>query len=344
MNSISPLAPPHLTGAVSATVWNMVCGRIVAMAVALLKDIYSLVFVPSAHLSGKRLHLVQPSAALQSIWYGVGLASCSFAFFQFQELEKLTGVDLSSQFGGHYQFLTNISLVLTSVTLLLGITRAVSSSLPLVRELKSLASTITMPIEVMVSLLYWTFLAIDPALLIPSRKVPDTLNPGQFVMETVRLPLLIDLCMHAFPAILLLVDFLVFSPPLPLRCPSVLTSWPIWTSVLSTMSYCLWAEVCNAHNGHYPYPLLSMLSTPHRVALYIACGLTMGVVLVASNALHCILDQALSRTWNPKVAATGTKTAAAAAAAAPELKSDGAPAATPAGAQSGTVAQRKDEL
>ncbi|CAO1635493.1 unnamed protein product [Parajaminaea phylloscopi] len=301
-----PSAP---RGAVSATVWNMVCGRIIAMVVALLKDIYFLVLPatpqqPDSAQGGQQpLRLARPSPALQSIWYGIGLASCSFAFSQFHELEQLAGIDLSSQFGGHYQFLTNISLVLTFVTLLLGMTRAVSPSLPLTRELKTVATAITMPIEVIVSLLYWTVLAIDPTLLIPSREVPDPLNPGQFVTETVRLPLLTDLCMHAFPAILLSVDYLAFSAPLPLRRPNILSSWPIWTSIISTISYCLWAEVCKAHNGQYPYPLLSVLSTTHRVTLYIGCALTMAVVLVTTDAVHRSLDRALKRTWNPKLVA-----------------------------------------
>lgn len=151
------------------------------------------------------LRPANPSPALRSIWYSMGLASCSFAFSQFKHLEAITGSAITKQFGGHYQFLTNISLFLTFVTLLLSLSHTLSPSLPFTRELKTLASIMTMPMEVLVSILYWTVLAIDPKLLIPQKRVDDPLNPGQFVMETIRLPLMVDLSMHAFPAILLLV-------------------------------------------------------------------------------------------------------------------------------------------
>lgn len=315
----------------------MVCGRIIAMAVALLKDIAGLFFSPTDPNAGpRRLRLAQPSPALQSIWYGIGLASCSFAFAQFHEMEKLAGVELSRQFGGHYQFLTNISLVLTFATLLLGMTRAVSPSLPITRELKTVASAITMPIEVIVSILYWSVLAIDPDLLIPQRKVADPLNPGQFIMETVRLPILTDLCMHAFPAILLSVDFLAFSPPFPIRRPNRLTSWPILATAISTIVYCLWAELCKANNGYYPYPLLSILSTPKRLVLYAGCALTMSIVLLTTDVLHRVLDAAVGRTWNPNLVT-------AASSSSEKVKSAAPPASVPAN-PSESEKQKKKEL
>lgn len=335
-----PSAPK---GAVSATVWNMVCGRIIAMATAFLVDIAALFGLGTSSPVAKpgdqtSLRPANPSPALRSIWYSMGLASCSFAFSQFKHLEALTGSAITKQFGGHYQFLTNISLFLTFVTLLLSLSHTLSPSLPFTRELKTLASIMTMPMEVLVSILYWTVLAIDPKLLIPQKRVDDPLNPGQFVMETIRLPLMVDLSMHAFPAVLLLVvsvkvpeserlsppcistvltldsyplsssqDFLAFSPPLPLR--GITNSWPIYLSTFSTLAYCLWAEICNSQNGRYPYPLLGVLTTPQRLTLYVGCGVTMAVVLVATDRLHRAVDTKLRRTWSPiKTAGTSRST------------------------------------
>ncbi|PWN25657.1 hypothetical protein BDZ90DRAFT_208682, partial [Jaminaea rosea] len=207
----------------------------------------------------------------RTLCYSIGLASCSFAFSQFAQLEILAGIDLSSQFGGHYQFLTNLSLAFTFATLLASLAHTLSPSVRPLRVVKRLLATFTLPAELMVSLLYWTVLAINPSLLIPEREVADPLNPGQFVMEPVRLPWVVDLTMHAFPAIFLVVDFLFFSPPLPLSVRRLTTSWPTYSAGLAVFAYWGWESLCASKNGHYPYPLLGLMSTTQRALFHVAC-------------------------------------------------------------------------
>ncbi|CAO1636715.1 unnamed protein product [Sympodiomycopsis kandeliae] len=294
-----PSAP---RGSVSATVWSQVCSRVVALIFTFIADalitMRTLGGGGEEHSAQRSQTLAQPNRSLQSIWYSMGLATCSFAFSQLEYLEEIAGMDLSSQFGGHYAYLTNCGLVCTFITLLLSLTTVVAPDIPFVSKAKTMFSIITLPAETMITILYWTVLAIDPSLLVPSKQVADPSNPGQFLTEAVRLPLGTDLCMHFFPAVLLLVDFLIFSPPFPKGKMTVLgLSFPHITSLISTLAYCTWAEVCNYHNGHYPYPLLSLLSNLQRTALYLFCAFLIVAVTEFVQIVHRVLDAGLNRTW-----------------------------------------------
>lgn len=77
-------------------------------------------------------------------------------------------------------------------------------ALPELGTLKSILSVAVLPVETLVTMLYWTVLAIDPDLLVPPRLTDDPNNPGQVIKESIRLPLSADLAMHAAPAIFLL--------------------------------------------------------------------------------------------------------------------------------------------
>lgn len=59
-----------------------------------------------------------------------------------------------------------------------------------------------------------------------------------------------------------------------------------------------WAELCASKNGHYPYPLLEVLSTPARLMLYVTCSAVFVAVLEVVRQLHNGIDQAWSRSWD----------------------------------------------
>ena len=63
------------------------------------------------------------------------------------------------------------------------------------------------------------------------------------------------------------------------------------------MLHSAWAEVCASKNGHYPYPLLDLLGTPARLALYVACSAVFVAVLEVVRLLHSGIDRAWSRSW-----------------------------------------------
>ncbi len=91
----------------------------------------------------------------------------------------------------------------------------------------------------------------------------------------------------------MLVDFFMFSRRFPRSIPMVTVAAVVtvsyvyvftrsrapWTesSILTSASssafaHSLWAEKCAKMNGHYPYPLLDILSTVQRIALYVGSG------------------------------------------------------------------------
>lgn len=86
-------------------------------------------------------------------------------------------------------------------------------------------------VSTLISLLYWSLLTVNPDLLTPPRQIADPDNPGQILFESVRLPLALDLALHALPATFLWLDFLLFSKPFPKSVR------PALVSVAATVAY-----------------------------------------------------------------------------------------------------------
>ncbi|UZJ57387.1 hypothetical protein CBS101457_006707 [Exobasidium rhododendri] len=224
-------------------------------------------------------------------WHVLALGVFTYAFQSLDEIAKLSGTDIEAMFGGHYQFLTILGLWVSRLGMGLALISDVMPSNNLLRKTKAMVCVAALPTETLISILYWSIMTISPDLLVPPLRVVDPDNPAQFIMKTVRIPLLADLSMHAAPAIFLLVDYLVFSPPFPKSIRPTLISASV------TISYCVWAEVCAYNNGNYPYPLLEVLSAPARLALYVACAAIFVGVLGVVRLLHGLIDQAWSRSW-----------------------------------------------
>lgn len=97
---------------------------------------------------------------------------------------------------------------------------APSNRLTVLFWLKDLSMAASLPTEAVITLLFWSIMAINKDLLMQPKKVMDPSNPGQVLREeSVTVPFRIDACMHAFPGVFLLVDFLVFSRRLPESLP-----------------------------------------------------------------------------------------------------------------------------
>ncbi|KAI9756494.1 MAG: hypothetical protein M4579_003833 [Chaenotheca gracillima] len=95
------------------------------------------------------------------------------------------------------------------------------------------------------------------------------------IPEGMELPLSADMGFHAMPAVFLLIDLLLFSPPYTISAlPAMVLSGFL------ACSYWLWIEQCYKHNGWYPYPLFEALSPPYRAALFAgsALGMTLSTV------------------------------------------------------------------
>ena len=122
------------------------------------------------------------------------------------------------------------------------------------------------PLEVLISVLYWTLRMYDKSLVLP---------------DWMELPLPADLSFHAIPSIVLSLDFLLLSPP-----------WTISTAIamaLSTtlaFSYWFWIDNCFKHNGFYPYPIFELVGTMGRIGLFTLSAVVMTVSTVILKSLY----------------------------------------------------------
>ncbi|KAH6866518.1 hypothetical protein J4E91_008662 [Alternaria rosae] len=188
----------------------------------------------------------------------------------------------NSSFGWHLQFLTIIGLSLSTITFLLGLIAdltstalSASSTLPSnppavalsdhLFRLKNYLALVAAPIEITISILYWTLKAIDGKLLVQ----PDIPLP----------PAVYDIGFHLVPAVVLALDYILLSPPWPTTPMN--ESAPMITLALSTavaFMYWIWIEICFLQNGFYPYPIFAMLTTNQRIGLFVVSGVIMWVV------------------------------------------------------------------
>ncbi|KAI9726555.1 MAG: hypothetical protein M1834_008997 [Cirrosporium novae-zelandiae] len=141
---------------------------------------------------------------------------------------------LHNGFGGSYQFLTFIALTISTITFGVGLLADLS---PLSKQqlfaLKSMLSVYAAtPLEVLVSILYWSVRTVDKRFVMP---------PGH------ELPFIPDLGFHAVPAVMLTLDLMLSrrSPPWSsIKAYSTITL----DSVLALL-YWAWVEYCFSLNG-----------------------------------------------------------------------------------------------
>jgi hypothetical protein len=151
-----------------------------------------------------------------------------------------------------------------------------------------------------VSSFYWVLLLLSPSLiLIPEHDQPAASPSMDIVLS--RIPLSIDLALHATPVLTLLVDFILLERKYSKKvasygAPLVVALWTLW--------YSLWVEYCARFNGsckrsfsgeellltknHFasvPYPFLE---NPFeiRVAIYIFTVVLALLSFWAINSMH----------------------------------------------------------
>ncbi|KAJ7470655.1 FAR-17a/AIG1-like protein [Mycena latifolia] len=184
---------------------------------------------------------------------------------------------ITSQYGGHFQFLTIQGLAVAWITMVLGL---VEDFFPWIQGIKAAKRTLfiaAMPIATIVSSIYWTLLLTFPHLILQAMPADAASS------VTVGLPLRIDLALHAVPCLALLADFMIFerrygrkaiiyvAPPVALVC----TVWYGW-----------WVEHCASKNGTFPYPFLTLNPIEIRLRIYAGAGILACLSFYALNALH----------------------------------------------------------
>ncbi|OAA62708.1 integral membrane protein [Niveomyces insectorum RCEF 264] len=191
--------------------------------------------------------LASPARSASLVLHLAGIGSFIASFVYLHRFPQMPGGSV----GGNFQFLTILGLALSLVTYALGAAADVTGATPLFAA-KNVLAVCVAPLEVLVSLLYWSLQTIDPHLLYP----PDL--PAELV-----LPVLPDVGFHLAPAVFLTLDLLLCSPPWTIHVQEALL-----LSLALACSYWAWIEYCFSHNGFYPYPIFQLLNTPQRILLF----------------------------------------------------------------------------
>ncbi|BGP14265.1 hypothetical protein JCM10213_005843 [Rhodosporidiobolus nylandii] len=209
----------------------------------------------------------QPRTPLSIAWHLLSFASLTASFRWLYRPGPMTDF-MESSFGGRWQFLTILSLGASWLVFLLSLLYDLYPSAPVARAKQSIA-VLAVPVEALVGLLYWTMTIYDPSLLNPQNGA-----------EEFRLPLVVDVSIHGLPALYLLLDFLLFSPPFPARVrPNLLAT-------VATAAYTVWMELCGKKNGRFPYPFLDGLPPLFRSLFYLLQIPIVISLYKGMNALH----------------------------------------------------------
>ncbi|KAK4197752.1 FAR-17a/AIG1-like protein [Triangularia verruculosa] len=214
-----------------------------------------------AHQPHPLQRLSSPSRSFSAIVHTLGLLSFSYSFWFLQQFPN----EIHFGFGGDFQFLTIIGLALATATFAFGLLADLILS-PQLFRIKNVLSVCSAPLEVLISILYWSIRAIDESLLFP----PE-----------LALPFLPDFGFHAMPAIMLTLDLILLSPPWTIKGYSAMT-----LSTCIAFLYWGWVEYCFGRNGWYPYPIFELLKTWQRVVLFSVSALLMTMSTLALKWLY----------------------------------------------------------
>lgn len=202
---------------------------------------------PSAQDFSSILHVCTPSSANCWLFLNctqlLGLSSYVYSFKWLHD----NPTPINDSYGWHFQYLTIIGLSLATLTFLAGLLADFTSSQRLFHA-KNILSMCATPLEVLISVLYWTLRTYDKSLVIP---------------DWAQLPLQADVSFHAIPSIVLTLDLLLLSPPWEISA-----SRAMGLSTVLAFSYWFWVEQCFAHNGFYPYPIFDMVGFAGRIGLF----------------------------------------------------------------------------
>lgn len=159
------------------------------------------------------------------------------------------------QTAGRWQFLTNLSLVISLVVFALGTVAHATRSNQLF-TIKNALHPIALVLELVVTLVYWPLRLVFIHLLVsdPSRKF---------------IPMFVDVCLHLVPGVALVTDFFCFMPRL-----TVNNRDSFGVCMLLTFMYWAWLKrlIDVENGGQYPYNFLNVDAELTRVMIFVAVG------------------------------------------------------------------------
>ncbi|KAK9368964.1 FAR-17a/AIG1-like protein [Lipomyces kononenkoae] len=180
---------------------------------------------------------------------------------------------INQSYGGQLQFLTILGVIVSYITVTIGLLANIVGS-PFLLKVKNGLLLLSAPLEVLISILYWGISAFNRELLVPKT-------------VTFLLPLQIDVGLHAAPAVVLLIDFLCFSSNWTVSPVAVLAFY-----FSAGVGYWAWVHKTYSINNYFPYPLFDIVTTEQRALIFAIAISLLYAVFLALRKLHSILNKA----------------------------------------------------
>ncbi|UPK95524.1 hypothetical protein LCI18_006459 [Fusarium solani-melongenae] len=202
----------------------------------------------------------QPSRFPAALLHAVGVASFIYSFYLLTTWKSI----FTDAFGWYFQLLTVVGLATSLLAFTFGVLADLTLS-DIFFDAKNTTSILATPLEVVISVLYWSIKVYDSSLLMPRALDIDPL---------------LDIGFHLAPAVLLSLDFIVFSPAWKITARGMM---PL--SVALALVYWCWIELCFQRNGWYPYPLFGQFSAIERSLIFV---LAAGLLTASSSTLQWV--------------------------------------------------------
>ncbi|CCH42987.1 putative membrane protein [Wickerhamomyces ciferrii] len=170
---------------------------------------------------------------------------------------------------GHFQFLTNLSLIFTIITILSNIITVIYPN-SLILGLNIYLNAITIILETLVALIYWILRIFFIYLIIPKGVKPENF-----------IPLYIDMSIHLFPITFLSIDYYLIK----FKNFNINSKIVFGLVIGLTSSYWILLESLIKPPASYPYPFLNV-DTKERVIIFVIVGVFGFLFYQISNNLH----------------------------------------------------------
>ncbi|EJD05826.1 uncharacterized protein FOMMEDRAFT_77644 [Fomitiporia mediterranea MF3/22] len=223
---------------------------------------------------------------LATVLHGLGAAIMTWGYLSLKTTVMHTLI--KDQKSGHSQFLTVQALLISLITMALSLARdilPVNLCKTLLMYAKRALFLIALPLSVVVTSIYWTLIVFFPTLIL--RRAPEPSEPSaEGFDDLLRIPLSLDLALHAAPAITLLLDFFLFERSYGPRAANLGATV---VSAVFSVWYAVWVEYCASFNGVFPYPFLTENTFPIRAVIYIVVTAIAFLSFHAINTVHKVL-------------------------------------------------------
>ncbi|KAI0372825.1 hypothetical protein BV20DRAFT_1050265 [Pilatotrama ljubarskyi] len=222
-----------------------------------------------------------PIKATAVLLHAAGVAVMTYGYLHLPDM--VSNIRMAEMKGGHFQFLTIQGLCLAWITMTLSLGCDLIPSSKALKKAKRTILMVALPASILISSVYWTLLLFMPHMILMPDPDATTPTSSTHVPKPERIPLDVDLALHAAPAIAMFIDFYFFEPRYTGRATR---KGALSLNGVAGIWYSWWVEHCASYNGFFPYPFLTENPFPIRVLIYIAATSFAALSFMILNAAH----------------------------------------------------------